>query len=143
MTLSLPDSWDVPSSDIGKSSIMFLPCKKNLPLVSSHFTRMSALFNQVSLALKPYPITKFVYIWDDSKNSRVSFDFLVPIRKIIIDVHTKSFTVRDPDIKHNEERSAYKKQLAIKYKYTYIEIRSPEDIAEKLLPYLVPTEDSR
>lgn len=109
---------------------------------------MTTLLNQVALTLKPYPTIKNGAIRDSTKNVRIPFDFLVRDKKIIIDVHTKSFTIRDPEItlrvaKIDEERFKYKKQLAAKYKFTYIEIRSPGDIAEKLLPCLEPMEVSR
>lgn len=109
---------------------------------------MTALLNQVSLALEHYPTIKNGALRDSKKDVRIPFDFLVRDKKIMVDVHTKSFTIRDPEIalriaKIDEERSVYKKQLAAKYKYTYIEIRSPEDIAAKLSPCLIPKEDSR
>lgn len=109
---------------------------------------MPTLFDQVALALKPYHITQTGLMSFPERNLRIYFDFRVHDKRILIDVHPKSSIKIHPEIalkvaKKDKKQSERKKQLAAKCKYTYIEIRSPEDITTKLLPYLVPIEDSR
>lgn len=109
---------------------------------------MTTLFDQVALALKPYPDTQIGFVSLPDGDIRIYFDFRVHYTRILIDVHPMSRKYNNPKInllraKNEEERFKYKKQLAERYKYTYIEIRSPEDITEKLLHCLKPMEESR
>lgn len=77
---------------------------------------MSTLLNQVSRVLKPYSVSENGLISIPKKWTRISYDFRVRDKRILIDVHPKSLIKIHPEIalrvaKKDKKRSEYKKQL--------------------------------